>query len=254
MWWTIGVAAVLSALCWKTLPFVWHIRLLRVLLKPLFIRSKVFDPTEDGALLYRPRIQTSSCPISELDYNMHKSNSTFFTDLDIVRIDLLAQLFAGGLNKLGKSPAQGATNPKPVLPMLAGIHCNFRREVPPFGRYEMHTRVLCWDQKWLFVITHFVKPGKRQAVPVKQGEKTTRPLIDKDVLATAVTKYVFKAGRVTVPPDRVFEASGLIVPAGAVVDTRKGWDRTRIEEERLKGVHFMEAFGSLETTHSTFSR
>ncbi|KAL8704542.1 MAG: hypothetical protein Q9225_008081, partial [Loekoesia sp. 1 TL-2023] len=43
---------------------------------------------------------------------------------------------------------------------------------------------------------------------MKEGEKKTKPAI----FATGIAKYVCKRGRITVPPERILQASGLLPP------------------------------------------
>jgi hypothetical protein len=93
----------------------------------------------------------------------------------------------------------------------------------------MWTRVLTWDHKWLYVVTHFVRKdaaeptgfslypsqrtppsSRRNSVaaeqPSKDGKK--KPVI----YASALSKCVFKKGRVTIAPEVMLEASGLLPP------------------------------------------
>lgn len=44
--------------------------------------------------------------------------------------------------------------------ILGGTSCSFRKEVAPYGSYEMWSRLLCWDKKWIYIVTNFVKKGK----------------------------------------------------------------------------------------------
>lgn len=60
----------------------------------------------------------------------------------------------------------------------------------------MWTRVLSWDAKWLYTITHFVRKD------AKSGQSI--------VCATAVSKCVFKSGRKTVAPEAMLHDSGLL--------------------------------------------
>ena len=80
---------------------------------------------------------------------------------------------------------------------LAGVTCSFKKEIKPFAKYEISTRVLGWDKKWVFLVSHFITPKD------KEGNRR--------VLAVSLSKYVFKAGRVTVDPEVVLRESGLIV-------------------------------------------
>ena len=52
----------------------------------------------------------------------------------------------------------------------------------PFEKYKISSRILAWDRKWLFVISKFVTAENK-------------------VNAIAITKYVFKVGRLTIAPE-----------------------------------------------------
>ena len=113
--------------------------------------------------------------------------------------------------------------------MLGGVTCTFKKEIKPFERFEIWTRVLSWDQKWLYIVSHVVKSkvvqprgytlqpwkktggGKRRAEHV---QATPHPAI----FATSVAKYVFKQGRVTIAPESVLLASDLLPPRPLVAE------------------------------------
>lgn len=42
---------------------------------------------------------------------------------------------------------------------LGAVSCNFRREIKPYEAFELWTRILSWDRKWLYTVSHFVKKG-----------------------------------------------------------------------------------------------
>ena len=132
---------------------------------------------------------------------------------------------------------------------LGGVSCLFRKEIRPYEKFEVWTRVLAWDQKWLYVICHFVKPGvvkpKRYTLqPWRKGKHqqqqqeedpsetegssssrngsggngnptTTTPSSSAPhpaIFAAGIAKYVCKKGRLTIPPERVLRASKLLPP------------------------------------------
>lgn len=85
---------------------------------------------------------------------------------------------------------------------LAGVVALFRREIKPFEKYEMRSRVLGWDGKWIWVVSHFVKCGGN-------GKELD---MSKRIYASCLSKYVCKEGRKTVPPEQVLTESGLLPP------------------------------------------
>ena len=168
---------------------------------------------------------------------MHKSNSTYFSDFDVARCHLVTWIVRRGLTNLREELGSS------VNVHLGGVQCNFRKEIRPYEGFEIWTRVLAWDRKWLYVISHFVKKGKVE--PKGWTLQPWRKLKHRDqkdtavngsanghaeaapaqphpaIYASAIAKYVFKQGRLTVTPSRVLQASGLLPPqpAGEPEDT-----------------------------------
>ncbi|KAF7558207.1 hypothetical protein G7Z17_g35 [Cylindrodendrum hubeiense] len=212
---------ILSLLNWKTLllvyalanvknmHFMWHVRFLRALIR------RLTDPAPTKHLgprcLFLSAISTTRSPMLECDYNMHKSNSTYFTDLDISRGNFSLILFSKLFN-----PFPG---PDQFMMILGGAHCVWRKEILPYRPYELWTRVLTWDDKWIYLISHFVKPGFKPEEYVMQPSSRTRRKatgthVSKDphkaVYASSVARYVFKNQRRTVPPEQVLRDCGLL--------------------------------------------
>ncbi len=246
--------------------------------------------------LFHPVISESHAALLEVDYNIHKSNSTYFADLDVSRTQLVSHLLCRGLHALADNaktrlvmdpsdPSRPARGRMGI--MLGAVGCSFRREIKPYARFEMWSRVLAWDRKWLYIVTHFVEKGAVRPRSWDAGSfGPTRKFSDgsapppqqdweKKIYATAVSKYVFKVGRLTVHPAILIGASGLLPerPGGWVATTENGsaampaepvmrgtldeaeptnWDWRRTEEELRKGLEFAENFARLDEMHSLF--
>ncbi|KAJ5714384.1 uncharacterized protein N7483_011565 [Penicillium malachiteum] len=163
----------------------------------LWKRSRQPAPLVDAQ--GRPRVYSylvTECanPIIECDYNLHKSNSTFFSDLDINRTQLMMAHFK---HVISTSSMPRITNRKrPLLMAMGGVSCLFHREVKPLQRYEVWSRVLAWDEKWVYVVSYFVKKGALASDGSIRGDPDA-----KFVLASGLARYVFKEGRVTVKPE-----------------------------------------------------
>lgn len=130
---------------------------------------------------------------------LHKSNSTYFQDLDIARTNLVTKIFQVIFYRYYDNENQDFKSSSrisnfPYVP-VGSIQCTFKRELTIFTRYQIKSKVLAWDNKWLFVLSKFV-------VPQKNGE-------DK-LCAIAVTKYVFKKNsRITIRPVEMIKEAGL---------------------------------------------
>ncbi|TEY81055.1 hypothetical protein BOTCAL_0035g00500 [Botryotinia calthae] len=216
----------------KNLPGVWHYRVLKGLFQHI-IFSKRYIPTELGpASLFLPIINPSHSPLWECDYNAHKSNSTYFSDLDVTRAHLVTCLLQPGIDALRNNKKTGlvlGANGKKMRGrwgiILGGTSCSFRKEVAPYESYEMWSRLLCWDKKWIYIVTHFVKKGKvkpkgyvlgdgswfggRNARFVAQ-EGEAEKIEEKYILATGISKYVIKLSRMTIHPEVLLASSGLL--------------------------------------------
>lgn len=220
--------------------------------------DKLFDPVKTE----------THVTLLEVDYNIHKSNSTYFADLDISRTHLVGHLLAKGIHALNSNAKTGivADPSDPSRPargkfnvVLGSVQCSFKRELAPYERYEMWSRILCWDRKWLYVVTHFVKKGavKPGSKPEDWGSK---------IYASGLSRYVFKIGRLTVHPAAILEASGLLperpggwvneggaveavnghMAAAAAESTSGEWDWKRTEEERRKGLEYAKHMAALD--------
>jgi hypothetical protein len=134
-----------------------------------------------------------------------------------------------------------------------------------------------WDGRKYGPLRPKVKNVKKRWTGSSSSQATT-PAKEEDwsqyVIATAISKYVFKLGRFTVHPAIVIEANGLLPPhpAGEAgwrsgetgtgtpaseedlgeVDQTAEWDWKRVELERRKGLKYAEHFAALDGTNSLF--
>lgn len=177
----------------------------------------------------------------DCDFNIHKSNSTYFTDLDVARSHLVPLLFGRGIAIMRKRFAVEGDKGRLGI-ILGGVHCSFRREIKPFQGYEIWSRLLTWDRKWVYVINHFVEKGsvqpkgftfqpwrkvkdrnrkeKREEATERQKANGKEPASSPPkIFASSIAKYVFKAGRRTIPPVQMLEAGGLVPRKPADIDT-----------------------------------
>lgn len=215
----------------------------------------------------------------EIDFNIHKSNSSYFADVDIARTHLVCTLFAKGIEKMRGGTAAYTGSKKPVFGLaLGGVSCNFKREVRPYEEYDIWSKILTWDEKWIYIVTHFVrkdaaKPRNYSLYPEQSPSQSRRNSADmsssdkdslrrasvdsessgnsdcdedkpeKHIFATALSKCVFKSGRRTVSPELMFQMSGLL-PAGS--SEEKEFDPVtleQIEAQRLKGLKTAQLLG-----------
>lgn len=193
-----------------------------------------------------------------MDFNLHKSNSTYFTDLDVSRAYLGGLLF-------GPLGAKDADSWRCNL-VAGAVSCAFKREIKPYEAYEVVTRVLSWDSKWIYMLSHFVKKGatgSTQGVLQSGSSKgnvrdimNLSTTVDDAVIASAVTQMVFKRGRRTVPPQQAMEECELLPmrSSGRGKDAAVSAELDDIEACRKAHLHIAQLNVGWDTIHALFKR
>lgn len=176
-------------------------------------------------------------------------------------------------------------NPSTGLPatgvfkiILGSVHCSFRQEIPAFAGYELWSSILSWDRKWLYIVTHFVPAGTTRPtewLDPRQGRRRVRSAAPgaatnskSKIYASALSKYVFKLGRLTVHPATVLGASGLLPqrpggweggeggvgPSVHDAELRQGGDCDweMVERKRTDGLQMAEHFLALDGLQELF--
>ncbi|KAF7712324.1 Uncharacterized protein PECH_003591 [Penicillium ucsense] len=255
-WSTIVVAVILSSV--KNIPLMWHARLITAVLYHSAIRKNdvVTIESHGGQGLFGYIVTSSRSPVYECDINGHKSDSTYFSDLDINRIHLLTRVFKGA-GDLSLRPPRPTTapndRPKKMRILLGGTCCSFRREIKPYAAYEIHSRVLAWDEKWLYVVSYFVKPGSARKIASMQNKAGDSGEMTNMVFASAITKFVFKEDRKTVRPADALEELGLL--SASEDEAGEGlWSRSRVEEQRKTGMKTAQHLIALDDLHGQFEQ
>jgi acyl-CoA thioesterase FadM len=297
------VALFLNA---KSLPLVWHLRFFKGFLYQTYLQPKRLP--RDA--LFRPIVTTSLyTPTNETDFNGHKSNSTYFSDLDVARTQHIACLLSHGIRnanagthpdlKLKGDGADGsnrASNGGEQFPQLSpgsksksqkylialgSVNCNFKREIKPYERFDIWTRILSWDEKWVYQVSHIVKPGA--VLPDHLALQAWRTPLNKiptpsskgfgeadiaqfkeAIFATSISKYVVKRGRQTIPPELVLQSSHLLPPKSGEspnenskkpvsgISNLEGWTWEAVEEERKRGMELAAHLAALDGLQNEF--
>lgn len=147
--------------------------------------------------------------------------------------------------------------------ILSGVQCGFRKEIKPYQGYEVWTRVMAWDEKWLYLVSHFVERGAGgprtfvlqggdQSVAVgglgrkkDEGGQTKKEGNKKKVFASSVSRYVFKQGRKTVAPEAILLQCGLLPGREEEL-----WGT--IEERRKRDVEAAQLKRGWDVVHEAF--
>ena len=85
---------------------------------------------------------------NDLDVNVHMNNGRFLSVMDLGRFDLSFR------TRLGRAMLRNRWTP-----LVGGISIRYRRSLDPFERYDLHTRLLGWDAKWVYLEQRFLKGG-----------------------------------------------------------------------------------------------
>ncbi|KAL6244006.1 hypothetical protein RBB50_008875 [Rhinocladiella similis] len=196
-WRTLAIVFALINL--KSLPLAWHFRLAYRFIRNSFTPAKVQRAIKTSAEsnkmypLFGYVSIFSRSPLLETDYNLHKSNSTYFADLDESRTALMTRLLMPNSDRGIKALEEEGHKGRSAV-ILGSVHASFHREIKPYERYEVRSRVLGWDKKWIVIASYFIRPATKGKNEV--------------VLASALSKYVVKKGRFTVSPERCLMTAG----------------------------------------------
>lgn len=94
----------------------------------------------------------------DLDLNRHVTNGRYFTLADIGRMDYVL-----------KTGAFRIALRRKAVPIVGDAWGKFRRELKLFETFEIHTRMLGWDEKWSFLEHRFIKDGRVAGVVLMRG-------------------------------------------------------------------------------------
>ncbi|CAA0125851.1 Uncharacterised protein [BD1-7 clade bacterium] len=113
--------------------------------KGSFDRS-AFDPTQTCRLGFR--VLPHDC-----DANLHLTSSRYFAMMDICRVDWLLSVCSWKL--LIKERWKYVVNAQEIT---------YIRELKPFARFEIKSRLLGWDEKYFYVEHRVVRHGRLHAI------------------------------------------------------------------------------------------
>ncbi|AZD35191.1 hypothetical protein C4K22_2448 [Pseudomonas chlororaphis subsp. aurantiaca] len=94
----------------------------------------------------------------DLDLNLHVTNGRYFTLADLGRMDFVL-----------RSGAYRVALRHRAVPIVGDVWGKFRRELKLFEAFEVHSRILGWDEKWSFMEHRFVSKGRVTGVVVMRG-------------------------------------------------------------------------------------
>ena len=95
---------------------------------------------------------------SDLDINLHMTNSRYLALMDLGRMNLLMQ---SGLWKFIRQ--------EKLAPVIAGSLVRFRRPLKLFERITLTTQVIGWDAKWMFIEHRLERRGELACQAIVKG-------------------------------------------------------------------------------------
>jgi acyl-CoA thioesterase FadM len=76
----------------------------------------------------------------DLDVNVHMNNARYLALMDLGRIDLMMRCGLWRTVSVKKRQA-----------IIGGALVRFRRPLKPFQLFTLSSRLLCWDERWLYI-------------------------------------------------------------------------------------------------------
>ncbi len=115
---------------------------------------------------------------TDLDLNRHVTNGRYFTLADVGRMDFVLRTGAFRVALRHKA-----------VPIVGDTWGKFRRELKLFEAFEIHTRMLGWDEKWSLMEHRFISNGR--------------------VVGVVVVRGLFRSAKGTVPPAELLRELGV---------------------------------------------
>ena len=99
-----------------------------------------------------PRLEvlaTDSLPMrvwpQDIDFNLHLNNARYLNLMDYGRMHLLARVHL--LQHILRSR---------WTPLVGAVWMTYRRSLPLFARFNLESRLVCWDDRWFYMEQTFV--------------------------------------------------------------------------------------------------
>lgn len=141
---------------------------------------------------------------NDLDINGHMNNGRYLTLMDIGRMDLVVRC---GMAKVAIKNGW--------KPMVASAMIRFRKGLKPFQKYEMHSRIIGWDDRYTYLEHKIIRDDK--------------------VISAAIIKGSFVGKDGPVPSELMRNAIGSQLPSPILPDFIRNWQNA---EEEMKAAVF----------------
>ncbi|MEO3432945.1 thioesterase family protein [Inquilinus sp. CAU 1745] len=130
---------------------------------------------------------------NDLDFNLHMNNGRYLTLMDLGRTDLMIR---SGFARVAFA--------RRWMPVLAGATIRYRRSLAPFQRFQLESRLVGWDDKWLYLEQRFETMDGKSA-------------------ASAMVRAVFLGGGHTIPTAEIIAAADISPTSPALPPDFAAW-------------------------------
>jgi acyl-CoA thioesterase FadM len=128
----------------------------------------------------------------DLDINMHMNNGRFLSLMDLGRFDLVIRM-----------GVMGEARRRRWRPLVGSSMIRYRRSLEPFHRFDLVSRVLCWDERWMIFEQRFERAG--------------------ELMAVALVRALFRGPEGNVPSDEALRMAGHTGPPPPVPEYIRQW-------------------------------
>ena len=168
---------------------------------PLLAVRQHIRPLPRIGILDEDRIRMRVWP-NDIDFNFHLNNSRYLSCMDYGRIHMIAA--NGILAHLLKER---------WTPLVGSVDVTYRRSLDLFAAFELRTRTMCWDEKWVYM---------EQSFHTKAG-----------LAAVAWVKGLFRNKQGNIPPQKIVDLVSPGVASPPIPESIVQWNE--ITKGRLDG-------------------
>ena len=130
--------------------------------------------------------------LNDLDLNLHMNNGRYLSVCDLGKIDVMI-----------RSGTASIAIRRKWRPLIGGSVIRHRLGMGPFRRFELLTRILCWDDKWFYF---------QHRIETKRG-----------TAAMAFSKALLHDGERSVSPEEVLAALDIRLTTPPIPDEISEW-------------------------------
>ena len=94
----------------------------------------------------------------DLDALGHMNNGRYLSIMDLGRVDLMTRT---GMSR--------AAIRRKWHPLVGSAAIRFHRPLKPFKKYQLKSRLICWDDKWFYIEQRFESEGELKALGLIKG-------------------------------------------------------------------------------------